>query len=815
MKNSRKYLFLVLKILAVLIIVLIVGVFAYVSINKKTIISQVTREIETKLNGKLSVGKVELSFLRNFPSISVLLNNVTLTDTMFSQHKHTFFKGKEIFVSLAVSKLIKKEPPLKGLRIDDGEIYLYTDTSGYTNTYLMRGKKDSVKSVAKNSNIELKKIVLNNVRIIINDLKREKLHDFVVKNIKIDVDDNDNATSFNSKAEILIKSLAFNTRRGSFLKEKVFSGNFEMQMDKLRKQLVFNKIPVKISGQPFNITGFFDFSGISPQFSLNIISNKIAYPFVRTLVPEKISNSLAIVGLSKPLNVTASIKGPLKGGEPLVYITWMTENTQLITPFLDFEKATFKGFFSNEVVPGFPRKDPNSKIEINNFTATWHDLPITSKKIEILNLTEPELSCDMSSAFDLIKLNELVGSNSLKLREGTGEIRLNYKGPIVKNDKTNSFLNGEVSFKNGNILYATRDVEMKNVNGMIVFRNSDVFVENLSTSVKGQNITMQGQAKNLLTLINTQPDKANIDWNIYSPSLDLGAFTYLLDSKKKINKSSRSKGMNAATAKIDELLEQGRLHVNVKADRLHYKNFDASNTVADITLLSDRYLINNVSMEHAGGRMNLNGSLVNVVGNAHNARLLVNMDNVDVSRVFKAFDNFGQDGITGQNLDGKLTSKINAAMTIDSKGKVLPSSITSIIDFSLKNGVLNNYEPLKKLQRFVFKNRDFENIRFAELKNRLEVKDREIKINRMEIQSTVLSMFVEGVYSQKGGTDMSIQVPLNNLKKRAADFNPENIGADKKGGRSIYIRGRPGADGNVAFKLDLFNKFDKEKEKVN
>jgi 23S rRNA (pseudouridine1915-N3)-methyltransferase len=47
---------------------------------------------------------------------------------------------------------------------------------------------------------------------------------------------------------------------------------------------------------------------------------------------------------------------------------------------------------------------------------------------------------------------------------------------------------------------------------------------------------------------------------------------------------------------------------------------------------------------------------------------------------------------------------------------------------------------------------------------------------------------------------MSIQVPLNNLKKRAFDFNPENIGADKKGGRSIHIRGRPGPDGNISFK---------------
>jgi len=67
------------------------------------------------------------------------------------------------------------------------------------------------------------------------------------------------------------------------------------------------------------------------------------------------------------------------------------------------------------------------------------------------------------------------------------------------------------------------------------------------------------------------------------------------------------------------------------------------------------------------------------------------------------------------------------------------------------------------------------------LKDRLEISNQEIKINRMEIESTVLSMYVEGIYSMKGTTDMSIQIPLSNLKKRTADYNPEN---KKKGQQS-------------------------------
>ncbi len=73
----------------------------------------------------------------------------------------------------------------------------------------------------------------------------------------------------------------------------------------------------------------------------------------------------------------------------------------------------------------------------------------------------------------------------------------------------------------------------------------------------------------------------------------------------------------------------------------------------------------------------------------------------------------------------------------------------------------------------------------------------------MEIQSSVFSMFVEGIYGMKGTTDLSIQVPLNNIRSRDSTYKVENMGTDKKGGRSVFLRGRPGKDGNIQFKLDF------------
>ncbi|MEP6926100.1 MAG: AsmA-like C-terminal region-containing protein, partial [Ginsengibacter sp.] len=744
------------------------------------------------------------------------LHKVSITDTMFAQHHHPFFQGEEIYAELSIMKLIKKEAAVNGLKIKSAAIYLFTDTSGYTNTYLFKSKKDSSSSGNETTNkkTELKSVDLTDIRITIDDKNKQKFHDFAINNLNLKLHDEDLETDFSAKANILVHSLAFNVPAGSFIKEKKFEGNFDFRYNKKLKQLQFDSIDIKISDHPFNLSGRFDLEGPDPQFTLRVHTRQILYAFAKTLFTNKIATALSIIDLDQKLDADANIIGPLKGGDPLINATWVVKNSHLITPFFDFNDASFTGFYTDEVVKGEPRRDPNSRIVINNFSASWNGLPVSSNNIDILNLYQPLMTCDLTSNFPLADLNDMIGSNALQLQSGEGSISLTYKGPIEKNNNTNSFVNGVVSFKNGNILYEPRNVELKNVNGLLVFKNSDVFIQNLQCNVLNNKIVMDGEAKNLLTLVNTEPNKVNIDWNIYSPALNLSSFTYLLKSGKKISShKSRKSKLGKLAASIDAILEQGSVNVNLRAARLLYKKFEATNAIANVSLLQDRYAINKLSMDHAGGHMHINGSLVLLRENYHQAKVDVLMNDVDINKVFAAFSNFGQDGIKSENLEGKLNAKVNATLELNDDGKAYPNSIQSVIDFSLKNGALINYEPVKKIQSFIFKKRDFDNIRFAELKDRLEISNQEIKINRMEIESSVLSMFVEGIYSMKGTTDMSIQLPLSNLKKRGADYIPENTGTDKKAGTSIFIRGRPGADGNIQFKPDLFNKFKKSKEK--
>ena len=815
MKKILRVFLNVFKILLVIIIVLYVGAFFYLKANKAKIIKQLTENVSNKLNGKLTIGDADVSVFKNFPRIAVVLNNVSLTDSMYEQHHHAFFAAKNAFINLNIYRLIKKEDPLSGLVLQNANIYFYTDTSGYTNTYLLKSKKDSSGGPKKTSNdINVKNIELRNVRFILDDRKREKLHDFDVKKLALKLNDDDSILNIKTDANILINSLAFNLPKGTFLKGADLIGDFNLKYGKITQVFSFDSIDVRIAGKPFNLSGKFDLGDKNPAFSLNIYAPKILYEDVKKLLPTRIAASLSMVSLNKPVNAVAKLKGPLQGGEPYIYAQWKVENADMVTQFLDFEDASFTGYFSNEVVVGQPRYDPNSVISISNLKAKWRNLPVSSNKIEILNLETPILTCDLRSSFNLTELNEVIPINSIQLLSGNADVILDYKGPVAKNNNTNSFLNGSLAFKNGTMLYAPRNVELKGVNGALVFKNSDVFIQNLQCNILNNKIVMNGTAKNVLTLINTEANRVKIDYNIFSPDLNLSSFTYLLKKKSNVVKkvSSNKKSFGDMAVKIDDLLEKSTIDMSLNVNRLTYKKFEASNAKASITLLQDRYIINNVSMQATGGSMNIKGQLLNNSGAYHTASINADINSVDVKKLFSSFNNFGQNGIVAANLEGQLTAKVNTVLNINDDGEVVPSSVNGGVNFSLKNGALNNFEPIKKIQNFIFKKRDFDNITFAELKDNLVIKNGDIKLNRMEIQSSILTLFVEGLYSKKTGSDLSIQIPLNNLKKRDEDYNPVNIGTKSKVGKSIFLRGKTGSDGNVNFKLDLFNKFQKDKK---
>ena len=252
-------------------------------------------------------------------------------------------------------------------------------------------------------------------------------------------------------------------------------------------------------------------------------------------------------------------------------------------------------------------------------------------------------------------------------------------------------------------------------------------------------------------------------------------------------------------------------NISLKADQLIYKKFIVDSLQAGIILQENSAYFKNVELKHGKGRMYLQGFLQNDTS-SNSFALNTQMNNINVSSLFYIFDNFGLKSMTDKNINGSLTANISMEGRLSPGAQLIKEDFKSSINFNLKNGQLLNFAPFEQIHRKILKKRNLSDVRFADLHDSIEVRGENITINRMEIQSTVLTMFVNGIYNMKTGPDMSIQVPLSNLKANK-DSVMINKGTQRNQGISVRLRVRRGRDGKLDLSWDPFNKANKEMHK--
>lgn len=812
MQKLKKWLLCFFGVVIGLFLLLSIASYAYVSANKNSIIQKITTQLSQNIRGDVSISDASISFFKNFPSVTVELDNALIKDSIFNQHHQPLFTAKQVFVRLSWGSLLSRKIVVDKVRLENAAINIFTDSLGYTNGYLLQGKnKDTTnKNEAATTPLELRKLELNNVDVTLSDAIKKKLYHFTVNHTEAGFHKVGSVQTIHLNTNILINQLGFNLPEGSFTSNHLFEGKFDLIFDEKYPSLSFDHINISLSKQPFVFTGKFEFTQ-QPIFNLQVQSKQISYDFARSLLTKKIANAVMLASLEKPFDIDASISGALNGGDPLVVVKWQVTNNVLHSQWIDFTNCSFGGYYSNEVIVGLPKKDPNSKVVAENFKGTWEGFDFTSPQILINNLTTPILACNLTSQTDVINFNNLLETDAIVAKSGKASLYLNYNGPIENHDKFNTALTGKITFRDAGLLYTPKDVTLDNCNGDILFTENDLTVKNLNCSVVGNKIIMQGKATNLLKLVNSATDKIDLQWRIYSPLLNLQPLTKLFVSSKPIKKITRKKPTSFKASEINNILTNGNIMLQVKADKLLYQKFRADNVTATISLLENKWILNNAGLQHADGSMNVSGSLKTLQSNNIKASVKMTMQNMDIKKVMYSFNNFGLKGISADNLTGKFYCNINTNATLNNELHPYPKTIDGKVNFSLKQGSLVNFQPIKSLQKFIFKNRDFNNIAFAELKDTAIIKDEKITIKRMEIQSNVLSMFVDGLYDLNGnGTDMSIQIPLSNLKKRNATYTPTNKGNRKDGGASVFIRAKPNDKGELKFSYDLFKRFRKK-----
>lgn len=88
------------------------------------------------------------------------------------------------------------------------------------------------------------------------------------------------------------------------------------------------------------------------------------------------------------------------------------------------------------------------------------------------------------------------------------------------------------------------------------------------------------------------------------------------------------------------------------------------------------------------------------------------------------------------------------------------------------------------------------------LKNTLSISRDKVNIPPMEIRSSVLNIFLPGVYSFGKGTDMRLRIPLGNPRKDELKTDMDEKRERSTKGIVLNLHATDGDDGQVKIRLD-------------
>lgn len=756
---------------------------------------------------------MEPELIRGFPGLSISLKNVSLRDSLWASHKHDLLKARNVYLTVDAFSLISGPAKIKKISIADGEIYVFSDSLGYSNTDIFKDRNSKADSSRAGGSVN--RINFRDTKFIYENKLKKKYFNLSIRDFQGIFEFDRNGWKAKADLHTLVNQLQFNTEKGSFLRNKHLEmTNLLLEFNYDHKKLTIPWQKIEIEDNNFRIAGSCMFAKTNSNFAVKLKAYDIPYSEATELLLPRITKRLKSYNLKKPITVEALIRGKLKNATqmPLVNAKWVVKNNTLTTGEEVIKDCSFTGSFTNEVVPATRRDDLNSSIVFNDMSGKWYNIGFLAPRVEIRNLTSPVIEGKFISDFSLKKLNAVSGE-TFYFTHGSASLNLVYKASLLKGGDTGpGFIVGNIRIINGAATYRPRNLKFNNIAALLNFKGHDLFVQNMKVSSGKTNLNMEGSLRNFLNLYYTDPRKIILDWHITSPQFNLGEFLVFLGRRNPQRPAKTPDGSRKASTRIfqqlDQVLDQASAHLLVKVDKLIYKDFTASKVTSDITMKQSGISINRVSLNHAGGNLIVTGD-IDQSGSVNKITTEARITNVDVQTLFTSFENFGQDAITNQNLRGVFYGSTKMAATMKNNGEMVPRSFFGTVTFDIRNGALVNFEPMEKIGRFTFPNRNFSNIRFRNLKNTLEFRGEKVYIPPMLIESSVFNIFLNGVYSFTTGTNIAMEVPLRNPQQDA--LLPDSLKEARiRRGIVLNLSAVDGLDGNV--KIKLGKKSDKNSE---
>jgi hypothetical protein len=747
----------ILKLSAILIFTVLIILFSASILLQDKVADIILKSINKDISTKLDVGSFKLSFLKKFPKASLELKDVFVhssgnfnSSAFRGINTDTLLAAKFVSVDFKITDILNGIYNIERLSARTGEINLFTDTTGFVNYDISNKNQNSHDNVFT---IDLKRIILTDIKTNYNNLATRLIIIGLIKEGKLKSRISGDDIDFTAGSEIQINSFQlYNTKI-----TKTISAEIVVNLQRSKSGILFKKGTLSIESWDFGLDGFVSSDNM---LDLNITGHNIDIAKIRNYLPEKYQKLVAGYDPSGILIIDSRIKGLLnRKSNPHIEINCLLKKGHIAygKSDLTISDLSFAGNFSNgsenhPVTSSVSIKDLKWKLGSSEYTGSFTLSGFDHPRAEIL-LKGKVFPGELKEFFDLQNISAAGGSVDLNLKMAG---YLNNKKNYTVSDIIDLKPEADLSFNSFTLGLQNNRMLFRQVNGNLSVSNL-IKAKNFLFTYKGQRIKVDGEFRNLPEWLAGRPVQmiasADFSFDRFIPEM------FLKDSAS----SDQSTLKKTAFAMPDDIL----LDINFKIDSLNYKTFSSSKIAGTLNYKPGVLTFKSLNMQSLSGTIAGNGFIVQNSSKSVIARGSFNVTKIDVNKAFRTFHNFGQNFLKAENIAGTLSGSLSLLLPMDSMLIPQIKSLTAEGKYSLVQGALINFEPVKQLSKFIELS-ELENISFEQMENDFFIRNNFLYIPQMDVKSSAADLSVNGKHSFDNDYEYHIKMLLSEIlsKKR-------------------------------------------------
>jgi hypothetical protein len=754
----------ILKLFAILILAASIILFSASLLLQDKVAGIILKSFNKNLSTKLDVGSFKLSFLRKFPKASLELKDVVVhSSSNFNSlaftgiNTDTLLAARSVSVEFNITDILRGIYNIERISASAGKLNFYSDTDGLVNYDI------SVKTANSGGDVftlNLDRINLSGIKAGYTNLATRLKIDGFVKTGRLKSRIVGDKIDFTADCDMQIDSFQLYNFRIS----RLISAGLKLSLQSSKAGIRFEKGTLSIEDYEFGLDGFVSSENM---LDLNISGKNINISKIKNYLPEKYYNLVSGYNPSGILIVSSKIKGLLsRTSNPHIEINCLLNRGRIAygKSNLTINDLSFTGSFSNGSgnSPGTSSvsvKDLKAKIGsaeyTGSFTLSRFDDPVVT-----LSLKGRVFPSELKEFFDLQDISTASGSVDLDLRL-TSNLKLREKITMayiidLKPEADLVFNSLTIGLKNDKFL-------VKQINGKLSVLET-IKAEDFVFTWEGQRIKVAGEFRNLPEWVDGRPvhliASADVSFSRFIPGF------FLKEAPSSSEPSPGKPGFNLP----DNLI----LDINFKIDSLDYKTFASTDISGNLNYKPRLLTFKSLNMKSLNGMISGNGFIVQNSSKSVIARGSFNVSDIDVNKAFTTFHNFGQSFLKAENIKGRLSGNLSLLLPMDSMLNPQIKSLTAEGKYTLVNGALINFDPVKQLSSFIELS-ELENINFEKMENDFFIRNNILYVPQMDVKSSAADLSINGKHSFDNDYEYHVKMLLSEILSKKRKKNKSNV----------------------------------------